>query len=85
MDINRESVITWAKTYLASELSREISGSDLERSFTDIGLDSLDEMVMVGQMEEHFGIEFDPVTLLQYPIVIEMLEAAMTLAVSKNQ
>jgi acyl carrier protein len=85
MITNRESVVVWAQAYLANELSREISDKDLALSFSAVGLDSLDEMVMVGAMEEHFGIELDPVTLLQYPIINEMLDAVTTVAASRNQ
>lgn len=82
---NKAAVIVWAQAYLAEELSREISDDDLHRSFSEVGLDSLDEMAMIGAIEDHFGIEFDPVALLQYPIIMEMLDAAGTEDIFKKQ
>jgi acyl carrier protein len=35
------------------------------RGLADYGLDSMDGVVMAGQMEEHFGVEIDPATFLR--------------------
>jgi acyl carrier protein len=85
MNATKELMVAWAQAYLTDELAREIGVEDLKCSFFEIGLDSLDEMVMIGEMEKHFGIEYDPVTLLRYPIVIEMLDAAMAEGFSKSR
>jgi acyl carrier protein len=64
-ELNGDNARLWAKAYLAHLLARPEGEIDLYRPFTDYGLDSMDAVVMVGEMEAHFRQELDPATFLQ--------------------
>jgi acyl carrier protein len=55
----------WAIAYLAHLLDQPASEIDLMRGFAEYGLDSLDAVVMAGEMEAHFGIDIDPAQFLR--------------------
>jgi acyl carrier protein len=64
-ELNVENAGRWARAYLGHLLGRPEAEVDLYRPFNDYGLDSMDAVVMVGEMEEHFGAELDPALFLQ--------------------
>ena len=55
----------WATVYLAHLLDLPAGEIDLMRGFADYGLDSLDAVVMAGEMEAHFGVDIDPALFLR--------------------
>jgi acyl carrier protein len=46
---------------------------DLDKDLADLGLDSVDAVLMAGEMEQAFGIEIDPAEALRHPTVEAML------------
>jgi len=55
----------WAIAYLAHLLNLPQDQIDLLRGFADYGLDSMDAVVMAGEMEAHFGIDIEPALFLR--------------------
>jgi len=64
-EMNGANVRRWATAYIAHLIARPPAEVDLFRPFSDYGLDSMDAVVMAGEMEEHFAIEIDPALFLQ--------------------
>jgi len=64
-ELNGENARRWALAYIAHLLDKPVEAIDLYRPFSDYGLDSLDAVVMAGEMEEHFSVELDPGIFLQ--------------------
>ncbi len=64
-DPTAQNARRWAIAYLAHLLDLPADEIDLMRGLVDYGLDSMDAVVMAGQMEEHFGVEIDPATFLR--------------------
>jgi acyl carrier protein len=74
-EMTRENVRRWARAYVAHLVTRPESEIDLYRPFSDHGLDSMDAVVMAGEMEEHFAIEIDPGLFLQETMTMgELIE-----------
>ena len=63
-ELNEANARTWATAYLAHLVGKAEGEIDLYRPFNDYGLDSLDAVVMAGEMEEHFRVEIDPALFL---------------------
>ena len=64
-ELNADNVNRWATVYLAHLVGRPEPEIDLFRPFSDYGLDSMDAVVMAGEMEEHFQVEIAPALFLQ--------------------
>jgi acyl carrier protein len=64
-ELNAANAARWARAYLAHLLGKAEADVDLFRPFSSYGLDSMDAVVMVGEMEEHFAAELDPAMFLQ--------------------
>jgi acyl carrier protein len=60
-----ENARAWAVAYLAYVLNLPAAEVDLMRGLADYGLDSMDAVVMAGEMEVHFGIDIDPALFLR--------------------
>jgi acyl carrier protein len=88
MDVPREltpeNARRWACAYLAHLLDRPAGEIDLFRPLSEYGLDSVDAVVMAGEMEEHFGVEIDPATFLRQASVGELITELGSLAGSKG-
>jgi|SRR4051812_379841 acyl carrier protein len=64
-ELNGENARRWALAYVAHLVNKPVGEVDLYRPFSDYGLDSLDAVVMAGEMEEHFAVELDPAMFLE--------------------
>ena len=51
------------------------SDIDLGKTLGQFGLDSVDAVIMAGELEEHFGVELDPGAIFAFDTVQGMLEA----------
>jgi acyl carrier protein len=74
-ELNGENARRWAKAYLGHLIGRAEGEIDLFRPFSDYGLDSMDAVVMAGEMEEHFAAEIDPALFLQESMTLGELIA----------
>jgi polyketide synthase 13 len=66
---------SWARAYLGYLAGLSAEQIDLERELGCYGLDSVDAVLMAGEMEQVFGIEIDPASFLQYPTIGASLRA----------
>jgi acyl carrier protein len=74
-ELNGDNARRWARAYIAHLVDRAEDKIDLFRPFSDYGLDSMDAVVMAGEMEEHFAIEIDPGIFLQETMTLGELIA----------
>jgi acyl carrier protein len=65
----------WVVRYLARLLELDEQHIDLNKSLGEFGLDSVDAMIMAGELEEHFGIETDPSIFFECDTAQELLDA----------
>ena len=65
----------WLREYLGQLLGIAPAAIVLERSLNDYGLDSVDAVLMAGEMEVAFAIEIDPASMLQHPTFAAMITA----------
>jgi acyl carrier protein len=75
MNFDPTNVRSWMLGYLARLLEIDERDIDLGKSLGDFGLDSVDAVIMAGELEEHFGVEIDPNVVFEFDTLQEMLEA----------
>ena len=84
MDVPRnltpDNARNWARAYLAHLLARPLEEIDLFRPLSEYGLDSVDAVVMAGEMEAHFGVQIDPATFLREATLGELIAELEPLA-----
>jgi acyl carrier protein len=71
--LTAENAGRWARAYVGQLLGRPAEEIDLYRPLSEYGLDSVDAVVMAGEMEEHFGVEVDPATFLREATLGELI------------
>lgn len=64
----------WVVGYLAKLLGIDSRHVNLEKGLNHYGLDSVDAMIMAGDLEAHFGVELDPAAFLEFDTLQEMLD-----------
>lgn len=64
-----ENLTTALRTMIARRLKIDLSLVPLDRSFQDMGLKSLDAVIVSGQLEELIGIEVDPTLLFEHQTI----------------
>jgi acyl carrier protein len=69
------SVRAWLLSYLSNRLGIEEIYVDLRRGLGEYGLDSVDAVIMIGELEEHVGTEIDPKLIFEFDTLEEMLSA----------
>ena len=65
----------WVRNHLAHLLGVAPETIVLERSLADYGLDSVDAVLMAGELEEALGVEIDPAGFLQFDTFEQMIVA----------
>lgn len=63
----------WVQNYLGRILGVTPLLIDMDMTLHDYGLDSVDAVLMAGELEEAFSVEIDPGTFLQYPTLAAMV------------
>lgn len=79
MDVDaksQEEIRDWMISYLAKKLRVDRNTIDVDTQFIDYGLDSVDSMKIVGELEDYLGFELSPSLPYEYP-TIETLTAAL--------
>ena len=64
-----ESVLNFVRTELARRLKLPVDKIDSSSQFIDLGLQSIDAVMMCGEVEDHFQIELDPSAIFQFETV----------------
>jgi acyl carrier protein len=65
----------WTRNHLGRLLNLAPESISLERSLADYGLDSVDGILLAGELEEAFGVEIDPASFLQFDTFEQMIVA----------
>jgi len=73
---SQDDIRNWMTDYLAKKLRMDRDAVDVNTQFIDYGLDSVDSMKIVGELEDYLGFELSPSLPYEYPTV-ETLAAAL--------
>ncbi|MGP0070942.1 MAG: acyl carrier protein [Bryobacteraceae bacterium] len=60
-----QRVSEWVRAHLSKRLGVAPESIDFEKGLGTYGLDSVDGVLMAGELEEAFGVEIDPARFLQ--------------------
>lgn len=63
----------WVRNYLAQAGKLSPEQVTFAGTLGDYGLDSVDAVLMAGDLEEAFGLEIDPASFLQFDTFEEMI------------
>jgi acyl carrier protein len=74
-DNDRIAPRDWVVRYLARLIEIDGSQIDLRKSLSELGLDSVDSMIMAGEFEEYFGVETDPSLFFDCETIQDLLDA----------
>jgi len=55
--------------YITSVLDLPVESLSSSATFDTLGIDSVEAVVMAGVMEEHFGVEIDPMLFFESPSI----------------
>jgi phthiocerol/phenolphthiocerol synthesis type-I polyketide synthase B len=73
--IDETRVREWVRDYLVRLLGMPAEAISLDCTLADYGLDSVDAVVMAGELEFAFNLEIDPAAFLQYDTIEAMVVA----------
>jgi acyl carrier protein len=62
---------------LAEQLDRPIEDSDADKSFIDLGLDSMDAMFLCGALEEQLNRSIDPVLVFEASSAVDFAQRVL--------
>ena len=72
------------KKLMVSEIAKEtdapVESIDQEKSFQELGLDSISSVYMINELEDKFEIQLKALHLLEYPTVNSFSKFVFTLA-----
>ncbi len=71
--MSEPDVRSWVRHRLAAALGLRAEDITLEKSIYDYGLDSVDAVILAGDLEEYLGIAVDPAAFLQKPTLEAMI------------
>jgi acyl carrier protein len=60
-----ERLWEWVRAYLAQVLGVAPESIAFDKGLNNYGLDSIDAILMAGELEEAFGIEIDPASFIE--------------------
>ena len=78
----------WVRAYIGNLIGSPVDEVRLDRELGSYGLDSVDAVLMAGEMEQAFGIEIDPAAFLQYSTIeamVAMLEPMLNIPSSSAE
>jgi acyl carrier protein len=64
----------WLTRLVAKELKTEPDRVSAHQELTDMGLDSMSAVTVVGDIELELGVEIDTSTLWEYPTIAKLAE-----------
>jgi acyl carrier protein len=68
-------VRNWIREHLGKVLGVPPETIALDKDLASYGLDSVDAVLMAGELEEAMGLEIDPAAFLQHPTLESMIRA----------
>jgi acyl carrier protein len=82
---NEQELQEWVRQHLARSAGVAPESIVFDRKLGDYGLDSVDAVLMAGELEDHFGIEIDPASFIQHTNFETMLSSLNTAVQAKRQ
>jgi acyl carrier protein len=73
--MTESKVRNWVRQHLAQLLGIEPASVAFDRTLENYGLDSVDAVLMAGELEEALGVEIDPASFIQYENFEQMIVA----------
>jgi acyl carrier protein len=73
-----DDIQDWVRRHLGELLGVAPESIALDRKLSDYGLDSVDAVLMAGELEDYFAIEIDPASFIQYPTCEAMITSLTT-------
>ncbi len=67
--LNQESIENWLVEQLADVLSLDVDSIDVEESLTRYGLDSIDAVTLVGDLEDWLDLELPDTLFWDHPTI----------------
>jgi acyl carrier protein len=61
--------------YITTVLDLPAEGLSTSATFDTMGIDSVEAIVMAGVMEEHYGVEIDPMFFFEHPSIDSFVAA----------
>jgi acyl carrier protein len=74
----------WVRGHLGRLLGMAPEAIALDRKLSDYGLDSVDGILMAGELEDHFIVEVDPTIFIEYATFEAMVVGLADLLESKR-
>ena len=81
--VHEDAIQTWLINHLAEQLGLAPQEIDVQKPFTEYGLDSIVGVSLAGDLEEWLGLQLSPTLLWDYP-TIAMLARHLTAAVDSG-
>ena len=69
MGKSQAEIQRWIQRYIQSVLEVGSDALPTDTEWTDLGLDSVELVIMAGVMEDDFDIAIDPHILIEYPTI----------------
>jgi acyl carrier protein len=73
--MNEQQLRDWVRGHLARLVGVAQEDIELDRTLGDYGLDSVDAVLMAGELEDALGIEIDPAAFIQFDTFEQMIAA----------
>ncbi len=80
-----DEIRNWVRGHLAGVLNVAPESIAFDRKLSDYGLDSVDAILMAGELEDHFGLEIDPATFIQYATFESMMTSLAAVLDARRQ
>lgn len=71
---NAAAIKQWLKQELALVLYEDISNLDVEKKFTDLGLDSITGVELISKINQQFGLALKVIQIYDYPTLATLAE-----------
>jgi acyl carrier protein len=78
MSTTEQRLLEWVRGHLAKTLGVAPESIEFDKRLSNYGLDSVDAILMAGELEEAFGIEIDPASFIE----CDSFESAIALLAS---
>ncbi|TNE65406.1 MAG: acyl carrier protein [Alphaproteobacteria bacterium] len=69
MGYSQAEIEDWIKKYIQSVLETNSTALPVDCEWTDLGVDSVELVIMAGVIEDDFDIAVDPHLLVDYPTI----------------
>jgi acyl carrier protein len=69
MEKSQAEIEDWIQKYIRSVLEMGSDALPTDTEWTDLGLDSVELVIMAGVLEDDFDIAVDPHILIEYPTI----------------